>query len=1162
MAWRGVATDAKLVAEVDHGCQVLDRLADGAHSVVYRALDPIRGRVVALKLTRDVTVAAPRLHLLHPHLLETLRAGRGYAVMELAAGGRSDDFLARRFGLGPSAERTRAVCRIGYGAAEALARLSADDLVHRDVKPANLLIQIDSRDPGAFVVKLADFDLVTSRGTTTTGILQGTPGYAAPEQMAGDRIDGRADLYALGATLAELASGRERQVEARRARPVAVRELRALPEPLRSILEGLLQTAPAERRPATARALADVLAPLAGVDHVGPFVAPEIVERDAVLAHIAGAIRPADGGRALLVVGPRGVGRTALLGAARSYAEASGVAVHERLERVPREPGLWLVDDLDRSPPRERDLVVAAARALCFRIAGTRGATLIASAASDTSDGIALTERLVALGVERVDLAPLDAAGVGRLLATRTLLPPSADLVDRVYRASGGLVALIEPLLAGREPTAALADVVARLEAPQLHALKALALCRSPVRADRLPVDATAIDSLWKRSLVRREGDDVAVRSGQIAALVREATTPEDRRQLAASLARSLRPRSGSCLSIALALASAELNGIARSLGDLGERQELAGEPFDQLDVLDAAAATPGLPAALVGRIDLFRARCQLLRGDLGEASRLALESLESGTGDVVGASAALLAAGVARSRGDLAEHRRLSRLAAGRAIRSGRVDHRTMALIELGRAQQAVAIARAAGDRRAEALAQLAIGDEALGGGRAAAAGRAYRGAFRAATGVDDTLTARAQGRLGNLAYRRGQFGRARGHWQRAKAAMPRLTPTQRIVSEHRFGLASMDGERYDEALVHFRACERLCRDGGDLERLTISLNEVLTAETNRLEVEAAFAAGAEALEIATRLSDVRGEVIVRVNLAHLALLVGDDAEVTKQADAIERRASQLEDPQLLVIALRDRASLWARRGVTRSASRRRAAALLEDAAGRLRAAPVGEAALRVELDRCLLEASPTAATLERARLVFAHARSNGMRALHRLAEAGVAAIAARSGALTVARRRSALAVRHARRSPLSETSLLAYAARAAATSRLQDHAAYAAALDGMAERLGPTFRASFLARADLGLPLLTAVSAAISVDLTLAQSLAQSLAGCPALRWQADAMIARSAAARGLVGIGIFRANRALETLRQEPRLEEDAALEPATRELLSVLSKIVCF
>jgi outer membrane protein assembly factor BamB len=153
----------------------------------------------------------------------------------------------------------------GVQAAEALAYAHARSIIHRDVKPSNLLLD------GEGVLWLTDFGLARpaeETKLTASGLLVGTPLYMSPEQVAALPVDGRSDVYSLGATLYELATGRpvfaadnvpQLLERIRTADPVPPRQLRPdLPADLETVLLKCLAKDP-ERRYATARDLADDL---------------------------------------------------------------------------------------------------------------------------------------------------------------------------------------------------------------------------------------------------------------------------------------------------------------------------------------------------------------------------------------------------------------------------------------------------------------------------------------------------------------------------------------------------------------------------------------------------------------------------------------------------------------------------------------------------------------------------------------------------------------------------------------------------------------------------------------------------------------------------------------------------------------------------------------
>ena len=208
--------------------EVIGSLGAGGMGEVYRARDTRLDREVAVKVLPDA-LAADRDRLArferearalarveHPNILALhdigeAPAGEGgtthFAVTELLTGETLGSRLAR--------ERLswRQAVEIGAAVADGLAAAHGQGVVHRDLKPDNLFLTADGR------VKILDFGLATSgvvasasvettRVVTEPGAILGTVGYMAPEQIGGGGIDARADLFALGCVLYEMASGR------------------------------------------------------------------------------------------------------------------------------------------------------------------------------------------------------------------------------------------------------------------------------------------------------------------------------------------------------------------------------------------------------------------------------------------------------------------------------------------------------------------------------------------------------------------------------------------------------------------------------------------------------------------------------------------------------------------------------------------------------------------------------------------------------------------------------------------------------------------------------------------------------------------------------------------------------------------------------------------
>src|SRR5258708_24760 len=263
---------ARLATALAPSYEVEDELGRGGMAIVYRARDTRLKRPVAIKLlppelafrgdirSRFMREAETAARLNHPNIVPIYsvdeRDGMVYFVMALVKGESVGDRV-RRAGPLPIADARRILREV----ADALAYAHANGVVHRDIKPDNVLLDAVSgramvTDFG--IARAASDDDAGASRLTATGAVVGTPSYMSPEQCAGDReIDGRSDLYSLGTVAYQMLSGEPpfiggnapsimmKQVTEP---AVPVRQRRAdVPEDLERIVMRLLAKTPGDR---------------------------------------------------------------------------------------------------------------------------------------------------------------------------------------------------------------------------------------------------------------------------------------------------------------------------------------------------------------------------------------------------------------------------------------------------------------------------------------------------------------------------------------------------------------------------------------------------------------------------------------------------------------------------------------------------------------------------------------------------------------------------------------------------------------------------------------------------------------------------------------------------------------------------------------------------
>ncbi|MGM0930310.1 MAG: protein kinase domain-containing protein [Actinomycetota bacterium] len=251
--------------------QLTERIAIGGMGEVWKAQDQVLGRIVAIKILKEEYTGDPgflnrfRAEARHTALLNHIgianvfdygeEAGSAYLVMELVPGHPLSAIIERERVLSP--DRTLSIIT---QTAKALAVAHAQGLVHRDVKPGNLLITPEER------VKITDFGiarLADQVPLTATGQVMGTAQYLAPEQATGQTATGQSDIYSLGVIGYECLSG-SRPFSGESQIAIALAQVNdtppplpeSLPRPIRALLMSMLAKDPADR-PATAEKLAE-----------------------------------------------------------------------------------------------------------------------------------------------------------------------------------------------------------------------------------------------------------------------------------------------------------------------------------------------------------------------------------------------------------------------------------------------------------------------------------------------------------------------------------------------------------------------------------------------------------------------------------------------------------------------------------------------------------------------------------------------------------------------------------------------------------------------------------------------------------------------------------------------------------------------------------------
>ncbi len=233
--------------------ELIEKIGEGGMAVVYKARCTYLDRWVAIKVLRDQYANNPEFvdrfqrearaaaRLAHPNIVSIYDVGEDqgqhFIVMEYVQGENLKNYLSSRGTLSP-----QAVADVGRQVAAALAHAHCRGIIHRDIKPHNLLITPEGQ------VKVTDFGIARAAAAsslTETGVVLGSVHYFSPEQARGGAVDARSDIYALGVVLYELLTG-ELPFTGDSPIAVALRHLDSEPRPITELCshvpEGLDQT--------------------------------------------------------------------------------------------------------------------------------------------------------------------------------------------------------------------------------------------------------------------------------------------------------------------------------------------------------------------------------------------------------------------------------------------------------------------------------------------------------------------------------------------------------------------------------------------------------------------------------------------------------------------------------------------------------------------------------------------------------------------------------------------------------------------------------------------------------------------------------------------------------------------------------------------------------
>ncbi len=927
-------------------------LGVGGMATVYLATAP-DGRQVAVKILhpgKADTDDARRFRrefltlagLRHDNIVEVYEAGVAgdypWIAMEYVHGTDLGS-LIERWRDDPPRDRFEQVEQMLRGLCAALAHVHGRGLIHRDLKPSNVLVT----DQG--VAKLTDFGVVKAPGVFTTqltmaGRLVGTIAFMAPEQITGETVDSRADLYSLGAVLYMMLTG-DKPIQAETIAGYLSRHLTHAPRPpgeldpavpsrLETICLRLLAKDPGQRF-ASARQV------LAALDSDAPDARPTLHGRDAELATLMARVdQVAQGaGGVLAITGPEGVGKTMLLDELRDRARQAGHHVAaadgagalpmqalrsqvpggdpagedltdpsaDIAERTAGTPWTLIVDNLDQLSPAELDSLT---RLLRDRVAILGEPLLLVGAVRDGRGRAADLVSGAATGLtpDLVEVGPLEGRDIVAIVRERGLAGAAAAVLGRrLAQESEGVVgAVIEQLEAMErdgwfEHRRGELRVTRSLEALREEPLPVSARVRSreAERLGRLPAEARAL--LDAVAILGAEAPLSLVAA--VAGIARGTASGAADVLAEAGLVRR-RPKGADEL---LAIGSDRLRDVVTGELDPARREELHRAAAHLLIARTrrrSDALTDLILRHLLAGGDDVRAYPLLLQT---ARRRLAADRVDDAASLLRRATGAQRRAEPALPPPDAARHRKTL------AALLGEVRERTGDLTgAIDAWQQALAEARADGDRLLEARALAGIGLAHARRGDSEPAARKLQTAYGRLPRGDPMWPAVARA-LARTRLDQGLVDDAESLWHEL-IAVALDTGSERAEAQGKAGLAvvalaQQPLDRAREALARAAARLRVLEDDAALVPVLLRLAEVLLADG------ALYEARERSLE-AERATRGPGHAIARIHALGLTAsalcALGIDVEarqVAREAVELARSRATVDSPRLTLSLL-----------------------------------------------------------------------------------------------------------------------------------------------------------------------------------------------------------------------------------------------------------------